>query len=174
MRTAIVYYLFRGRRLFNKIQMTSRGIRIALAHSMLADLRFALRTLRHNPGFAAIAILSLALGVGANAAIFSLADYLLLRPLPVPNTSGVMVIWSQFRGESIAGLTDYSNLEGVQLPNGTEGVPVFSNTVSEGYFRTFGVPMIEGREFQQTDREDSRLPARRASQVDPNTVLRQE
>jgi ABC-type antimicrobial peptide transport system permease subunit len=45
--------------------------------------------------------------------------------------------------------------EGVQLPSGTEGVPVFSNTVSEGYFGTIGVSVVEGREFQQTDREDS-------------------
>ena len=82
----------------------------ATAFCMIQDLIYALRTLRHSPGFAAIAILSVALGIGANAAIFSLADYLLLRPLPVPNTSEVMVIWSQIRGESIAGLTDYSNV----------------------------------------------------------------
>jgi hypothetical protein len=76
---------------------------------MAADLRFALRTLLHNPGFAAIAIVSLALGIGANAAIFSFADYLLLRPLPVPDTSRVMVISSQFRGESVSGITDSSD-----------------------------------------------------------------
>jgi predicted permease len=57
-----------------------------------------------------VAILSLALGIGANAAIFSFADYALLRPLPVPNNSGLMVVWSQFGGESIAGFTDYSNV----------------------------------------------------------------
>jgi predicted permease len=45
--------------------------------------------------------------------------------------------------------------EGVQLPTGTEGVTVFSTTVSEGYFRTAGVPLVEGREFQLTDRADS-------------------
>jgi hypothetical protein len=45
--------------------------------------------------------------------------------------------------------------EGVQLQKGTEGIPVFSNTVSEGYFGTLGVPLVEGREFLETDREDS-------------------
>ena len=77
---------------------------------MVHDLRYALRTLRHNPGFAAVAIISLALGIGANAAIFSLADYILLRPLPVPNPSELMVVSSKFRGESIAGLTDLSDV----------------------------------------------------------------
>ena len=69
---------------------------------MLHDLRFALRSLRHNPGFAAVAIVSLALGIGANGAIFSMAEYLLLRPLPVPNASEVVVVQAQLRGESTA------------------------------------------------------------------------
>lgn len=51
-----------------------------------------------------IAILSLALGIGANAAIFSFAYFILLRPLPVANASGVIVVQSQFRGESLVEL----------------------------------------------------------------------
>ena len=51
-----------------------------------------------------IAILSLALGIGANAVIFSFAYFILLRPLPVANASGVIVVQSQFRGESLVGL----------------------------------------------------------------------
>jgi len=86
------------------------GMTIAPSQGMLHDLRFALRTLRHNPGFAAVAIISLALGIGANAAIFSFADYVLLRPLPVPNTSGLLMVWSQFRGENIAGFTNFSSV----------------------------------------------------------------
>jgi predicted permease len=104
---------------------------------MLADLRFALRTLRHNPGFAAIAILSLALGIGANAAIFSLADYALLRRLPVPNTSEVMVIWSQIRGESIAGLTDYSNVSYPDFDDLRKKNHSFAGLVASQYF-SFG------------------------------------
>ncbi len=66
---------------------------------MLNDLRFALRTLRHNLVFALVAVVSLALGIGANTAIFSMAEYLLLRPLPVPHASEVVVVQSQLRGE---------------------------------------------------------------------------
>jgi predicted permease len=184
MRTANVKKLLHGLRLFNQIQITTRGKRIALPGSMLADLRFALRTLRHNPGFAAIAILSLAFGIGANAAIFSLADYLLLRPLPVPNTSEVMVIWSQFRGESIAGLTDYSNVSypdfddlrkksnsfagltasryssfGFAPDKATLPQMKFGALVSGDFFSVLGVPPKLGRGFRA---DEDRVPGRDA------------
>jgi putative ABC transport system permease protein len=57
---------------------------------MLHEIRYAVRCLRHKPGFALTAIVSIALGIGANAAIFSLADGLLLRPLPVPGAARVV------------------------------------------------------------------------------------
>ena len=70
---------------------------------MFYDFRYALRTLRQNPGFALVAIISLALGIGANSAMFSVADVLILRPMPVPNPSKVIVVQSQLRGESLGG-----------------------------------------------------------------------
>jgi putative ABC transport system permease protein len=57
------------------------------------DLRYAIRGLRGNPGFAAAAILSLALGIGASVAIFTLADNLLLRPLPYRDPGRLMMVW---------------------------------------------------------------------------------
>src|SRR5690348_17551003 len=56
------------------------------------DLRFALRQLIKNPAFSAVAIITLALGIGANTAIFSIINSVLLRPLPYPNADRIMVL----------------------------------------------------------------------------------
>jgi predicted permease len=77
---------------------------------VLNDFRCAVRIFLRNPGFALVAIISLALGIGANSAIFTLADGLLLRPMPVPDASRLIAVQSQLRGAKIGGIAQYSGL----------------------------------------------------------------
>jgi putative ABC transport system permease protein len=65
----------------------------AWLETIVRDTSFGLRMLRKNPGFTAIAVLTLALGIGANTAIFSVVNAVLLRPLPFPDASRIMMVW---------------------------------------------------------------------------------
>ena len=140
---------------------------------MLNDLRYALRTLLKSPGFALVAILSLALGIGANSAMYSLADALLLRPLPVPHASEIVVVQSRLRGEAIAGVFQYSGLSypdfkdlrdrnksytgltaslysqfGFATEKGALPQMKFGELVSGDFFRVLDVPVTLGRAFR--------------------------
>jgi hypothetical protein len=79
---------------------------------LLADLRFAIRTLAMSPSFALIAIVSLALGIGANTAMFSYVDAVLLRPLPVPDSGRIVEVDSTSPGNRLGRMSypDYADL----------------------------------------------------------------
>ena len=132
------------------------------------DLRFAARTLRRTPGFTAVAVLTLALGIGANTAIFSAVDAMLLRPLPyrepgrlmqlsmvVPATAGESqheAPWSYLKAtvfrdaqRAFSDLTLYSN-ETVTLHLG-EATRERAEVVDDRYLPTLGVRPLLGRNF---------------------------
>ena len=67
----------------------------------MSDLRYALRSLIKQPGFAAVVVLTLALGIGASSAIFSVVNAVLLRPLPLHNSDRLQVVWGNFRALNI-------------------------------------------------------------------------
>jgi putative ABC transport system permease protein len=137
--------------------------------TFLQDLRFGARTLLRNPGFACVAVLTLALGVGANAAIFSVVNAVLLRPLPWSQPDRAVMIWSRwtafektwvsdgevngYRKETrtLAEVAAWSDGQ-VNLTGDGEPERVAAGSVTANLFSVLGVTPIRGRVF--TPQED--------------------
>src|ERR671920_721409 len=75
------------------------------------DLRYGARTLAKNKGFTLVSVLVLAVGIGANSAIFSVVNAVLLRPLPYPEPERLVVLWSDKEGTQSHSVVSYPDLE---------------------------------------------------------------
>lgn len=128
------------------------------------DLRYAARTLGRSPGFAAIAVLTLALGIGANTAIFSFVDGILLKPLPYPDADRIVRVLEKPPGFPRNGISTLNFLDwqkqntvfdfmaaqtgaSMTLSGTNEPVLLHVGRVSPHYFEIFGIKAVFGRTF---------------------------
>jgi predicted permease len=140
-------------------------------NTLLYDLRYALRQLRKSPGFTLTAIVTLALGIGANTAIFTVVNAVLLKPLSYPDADRIVQFITTYSGGSsnVASIPKFRNWQqqstifkevaaydfagpGFNL-TGDRPEQVHGLHVTEGYFRLFGAPVMLGRTF--TPQEDT-------------------
>ncbi len=153
-----------------QVKEQTREIRAGhFLETLWQDLRYGARMLRKNPGFTIVAVLTLALGIGANTAIFSAVNPILFEPLPYPHPERIMMIWSVFQGaRSQLAFFNYRELQernhsfdalaifepwqpgltGGDVPERLDG-----QSVSYGYFRALGVAPAMGRDFQASDND---------------------
>jgi putative ABC transport system permease protein len=134
-----------------------------LLQELAADIRYGLRQLRRNPGFTAAAVLTLAIGIGGTTAIFSVANSVLLEPLPYPNSERIVNIlprpccadsipmfayWKE-NNPGFEDLTAYGDqaYAAINLNGGSSPEVVEARKVSLNYFRLFGANPIIGRTF---------------------------
>lgn len=144
--------------------------------SVLADLRLAMRRLRKSPGFAVTVLLTLAIGIGANTAVFSVVDGVLLKPLPYPDSGGLVSLWLNAPGSGITNFSEglnispsmyftfsdhnhsfqsmgvwsarKANVTGLAQPE-----EVHTADVSDGVLQTLGIAPAVGRWFSQVDQD---------------------
>ncbi|HWG50319.1 MAG TPA: ABC transporter permease [Candidatus Acidoferrales bacterium] len=142
---------------------------------VLQDLRYAIRLLRKSPGFAAIAVLTLALGIGANTALFSVVHGVLLNPLPYPHSQQLVAVYGNVHGDN-PGPVSYPNFLDWQRENQTfgsmaiyrgqdynltgtsEGERLSGYMISADFFSTLGVTPALGRTFHRDDDQVGAAP----------------
>ncbi len=133
----------------------------------LRDVRIAGRRLRRSPGYALVAVLTLALGIGATVAMFTVLNAVVLRALPYPDSDRLVRVWpaqnynislSRTLGEALPSLASYVGMSqwGLTLTGEGEAVVVEAAAVDAGYFETFGVRPLLGRPFLAEETEPAR------------------
>ncbi|MGH9734479.1 MAG: ABC transporter permease [Candidatus Acidiferrales bacterium] len=145
-------------------------------NSLWADIRYALRALAKNPAFTAVAVITLALGIGASTSIFSVVDAVLLRPLPYPHPQRIVTVWEQeasghrthladpnfldFRSQNhtLTGLAMFSSGP-ESVSGGKEPVRVDVALVSADFFKALGVEPFRGRTFARNELVAKGAPA---------------
>src|SRR5438034_2841540 len=137
---------------------------------LMRDVRFAARTLRRNPGFTIVAVLTLALGIGANTAIFSVVNTVLLRPLPFAHADRLVLIWAtNTKSGDTTDVASYPDFEdwrrqsrsfdamaafttrGMTIVGADGAEPVAAVQVTPGFFEALGVSPALGRTFRSDE-----------------------
>ena len=137
----------------------------------IRDLKFGARSLMRAPGFTVVAVLTIALGIGANTAIFSVVEAVLLRPLPYATPDRLVTVMSEMRNRGVEdfplspptfldlqdgapGLEWFAGVSTFQQPLAGEGgapMQLDAAFVTRDFFRVFGVQPALGRDFTDTD-----------------------
>ncbi len=144
-------------------------------NTLLADLRYAFRLLTQSPGFTIIAVLTLALGIGANTALFSVVNGVLLNPLAYPHSDQLVAIYGKINGidsapieypnfqdwqrdsRTFASMAAYRNEDYNFIGNG-EGERLSGYMISASFFDTLGVAPVLGRTFRVDDDQMGAAP----------------
>jgi len=148
---------FGGVERFREEGRDARGV--GGARDLSGDLRFGLRILRRSPVFTAVAVGTLALGIGANSAIFSVVNAVLLQPLPFPDTKSLVSVWdgghslAEFtylrdRSRTLESVATYFPNYGISLSGVDEPMRLTSAQVSAGFFDVLRVGPMKGRFFK--------------------------
>jgi putative ABC transport system permease protein len=144
---------------------------------LIQDLRFALRQMGNRPGFTLVVVLTMALGIGANAAIFSVLDAILLRPLPYDHPEQLIKVWSRFTGIGLPNdqnwtsapefrdferlnrsFADLAAIDSGSFNLGVKGSPqrVVGASVSPSLFKMLGTQPLIGRTFLAEEAQPGR------------------